>query len=133
MNRQVMRVGWWLVVVACLCAGRAGAQSEAGTIAAVVGTLEVKRGASWQAAGIGVPVFVGDRLRTGVTDRAKIVFADESVLDIAPGTEVSVDAYVFDRPANRFQSLLRLARGKMRAWVSDYYRQPRARYEVQTP
>lgn len=133
MNRTTIKRLTWTVLVVLAIAARAAAQSEAGTVAAVAGTLQVHRAGSWQSASIGVPIFVGDRLRTGSSDRAKIVLADDSVLDIGPDTEVTLDTQIFERPRHRFQSLLRLAKGKIRAWVSDYYREPRARYEVETP
>ncbi|MFQ5667020.1 MAG: FecR domain-containing protein [Candidatus Binatia bacterium] len=123
----------WILVAALLGSTPAQAQSEAGTVAAVVGTLQVRRARIWQNASIGVPVFPGDRLRTGPNDQAKIVFRDDSVLDLAPATVLTVDTQVFDPASHRFASLLRVAKGKIRCWVSEYYRHPRARYEVETP
>jgi hypothetical protein len=125
-----------LLVVALLfsaVAAHAQAPSEVGTVAAVVGRLEIERGGSWRDANVGAAVFVGDRLRTGAKDRGKVVFADDSVLDVGSDTEITIDKLVFDPPAHRFQSLLRLAKGRIRAWVSEYYQEPRARYEVETP
>jgi len=133
MTRAGVKIVVWGLVAAFVIAARVEAQSEAGTVAAVAGALQLQRGGTWQNAGIGVPVFVGDRLRTGATDRAKVVFADDSVLDLGPDTELLLDKQVFDAATHRFQSLLHLAKGKIRAWVSDYYREPRARYEVETP
>lgn len=133
MNRLAIRI--LLCVVGLLLVGRPAvhAQGEAGTVAAVIGKLQIQRAGTWQDARVGVPVFVGDRLRTGAADRAKVVFRDDSVLDVAAKTEISIDKQVFDPDAHRFQSQFRLAVGKIRAWVSDYYREPKARYEVETP
>ena len=111
----------------------AQAQSEAGTIAAVQGTFEVRHGGAWQTATVGLAVSVGDRLRTGADGRGKVVFQDDSVLDLAPNTEFELDSQTFDPGAKRYQSILRLVKGKVRAWVSEYYREPHARYEVETP
>lgn len=133
MIRHGVRIVLWGLVAVFVFAPHAQAQSEAGTVAAVVGTLQLQRGGAWQNAGIGAPVFVGDRLRTSATDRAKVVFSDDSVLDVGPDTEVLLDKQVFDAATHRFQSLLRLAKGKIRAWVSEYYHEPHARYEVETP
>ena len=55
------------------------------------------------------------------------------MLDIAADSEVVLDKQIFDPSAHQFHSLLRLVKGKIRAWVSDYYHEPRARYEVETP
>lgn len=123
----------WVLLLVSVAAARVQAQVEAGTIAALVGKIEIQRGGTWQTGNIGAPVLTGDRLRTGAHDQAKIIFRDDSVIDLAPATEVVLDSQTFDSAAHRYESLLRLAQGKIRAWVSAYYREPRARYEVETP
>src|SRR5215470_10807141 len=133
MKRRVLTSCFWSIVLLLMGAVCVQAQSEAGTVAAVQSPFDVQHGGSWQAASIGLPVFVGDRLRTGASGRGKVVFQDDSVLDIAPNTDVAVEKQVFDPSTHQFQSLVRLAKGKIRAWVSDYYREPHARYEVETP
>lgn len=133
MDRRYGSRSLWLLLVVVSWAARAWAQSEVGTVAAVQGTLQVQRAATWQNGSVGAPIFVGDRLRTGANDAAKIVFRDDSVLDVAPQSELTVDRQAFDADAHRFDTLLRVVKGKVRAWVSEYYRQPRARYEIETP
>jgi hypothetical protein len=133
MSRSTIKNVLWMLLTVFLAASQARAQSEIGTVAAEVGTLQIQRGGAWQDSRVGVPVFVGDRLRTGPNNRAKIVFRDDSVLDIAADSEVVLDKQIFDPSAHQFHSLMRLVKGKIRAWVSDYYREPRARYEVETP
>ena len=109
------------------------AQSEAGMFAAVQGKVEVQRRGNWQDATIGTPFQIGDRMRTGSGDRAKLILRDDSVLDIAPGTEIVVDDMVVDTSQQKIQSAIRLFQGRVRAWVSDAYHQPRAHYEIETP
>jgi hypothetical protein len=133
MNHEVMNRLLGVLAIALGLAVSAQAQSESGTVAAMVGALQIQRAGAWQGGSIGVPVFAGDRLRTGATDQAKIVFREESVLDVAPNTEVLLDTQVFDPATRRLQSLLRLSKGKIRAWVSESYHEARARYEVETP
>jgi len=123
----------WLIMLLLSGAVRAHAQAEVGTVAAVQGPFDVQHGGSWQNASIGLPVFAGDQLRTGASGRGKVVFQDDSVLDLAPNSDVVIEKQIFDPGAHRFQSLIRLVKGKIRAWVSDYYHEPRARYEVETP
>jgi hypothetical protein len=133
MDRRYRSRSLWLLAALLLGAARAWAQVEIGTVAAVQGALQVQRAATWQNGTVGAPIFVGDRLRTGARDAAKIVFRDDSVLDIAPQTDLTVDEQAFDVNAHRFDTLLGVVKGKVRAWVSEYYRQPRARYEIETP
>jgi hypothetical protein len=133
MSRTVLISLVCAIVAAVIPSVPARAQSEAGTVAAVQGTFEVQHAGTWQTARSGLPVFVGDQIRTGADGRGKVVFQDDSVLAVAPNTEIRLDAQVFDPGARKFQSLLHLAGGKIRAWVSDYYHEPRGRYEVETP
>ena len=133
MDRRYGLRSLWLLVGVVLWAARVWAQTEVGTVAAMQGALQVQRAATWQNASVGAPIFVGDRLRTGANDAAKVVFRDDSVLDVAPKSELTVDKQAFDADGRRFDTLLRVVKGKVRAWVSEYYRQPRARYEIETP
>jgi hypothetical protein len=133
MNRRHTATWVAMLTAVVLCATPAWAQSEVGTLAAVGGAPQVQRAGGWQDATRGSPVFIGDRIRTEASDSAKIVFQDDSVLDVAPNTEFTVNKQAFDPSARRFATLLRLVKGKVRAWVSDYYRQPHARYEIETP
>jgi hypothetical protein len=124
----------YLLLALLIVAGRVQAQSEAGAVAALVGTLQIQRGAAgWQSASIGVPVFVGDRFRTGASDRATLVFRDDTVLNLSSDTEAMLDTQAFDEAAGRFQTGVKMTKGKIRAWVGDHYRQPRARFEIETP
>jgi hypothetical protein len=120
------------LAIACVTAVSVEAQ-ETGRVAAILGTVQIARGGMSQMASIGAPVFDGDRLTTGSTDQAKVVFEDDSVIDLGPGTDVLLAKQVFERTSHRLGSLLRLSNGKLRAWVGEAYRGARSRYEVETP
>jgi hypothetical protein len=119
------------LAIACVTAVSVEAQ-ETGRVAAILGTVQITRGGTSQTASIGTPVFAGDRLTTGSTDQAKVVFEDDSVIDLAPGTDVLLAKQVFGRTSHSV-SVLRLSNGKLRVWVGEAYRGPRSRYEVETP
>lgn len=123
----------WAVCLLSLLAVRAEAQSEAGVCAGVQGTVEVQRDGQWEPASIGSPVFVGDRIRTGAQSRVAIVLRDDSVLNVAPNSHLALATQEFDESARHYRSLVELAHGKVRVWVSAYYEAPRARFEVETP
>jgi hypothetical protein len=120
------------LAIACVTSASVRAQ-ETGRVAAILGTMQIARGGVSQMASIGAPVFAGDRLTTGSTDQAKVVFEDDSVIDLGPGTDVLLAKQVFDRTSHHLASLLRLSNGKLRAWVGEAYRGARSRYEVETP
>jgi hypothetical protein len=133
MNQSMIKNAIGLLLLTSIVAARVSAQSEAGTFAGVQGSVEVQHAGVWRTASIGTAVFVGDHVRTGARSRTTIVLRDDSVLDLAPNTEFSLETQEFDESARHYQSLLHVAAGKIRAWVSAYYREPNARYEVETP
>ncbi len=130
---RTQRIHATVILTLIALAGAATAQSETGIVAALRGTLQIQRGGAWQSGSIGAPVFAGDRLRTGAGDQARVVFRDDSLLDLAPGTEVLLLRQVLGETGRHFDSQLRLAQGKLRAWVSDAYHAAHSRYEIETP
>ena len=114
-----------------LCSGALA--EDVGTVAATRGTAEIGRAGTHSAAAVGQPVQLGDELRTGSDGQLRVVFRDDSVIDLAENSSLVVDRQVFDPSASSFSSLMRLVTGKARAFVSEYYRTPGAAYEVQTP
>jgi hypothetical protein len=108
------------------------AAQEIGTVASLEGSAELGSEGDWRSVAISSPVYLGDTLRTGQPGRVRIVFQDDSVLNVGDDSEVVVDEQVFDPEDGSYRSALRLLRGKVRALVSDYYRSPGAEYEVET-
>jgi hypothetical protein len=110
----------------------APAQMQVATFAGVAGTVEVQRGGrgDWQLAPLGSGVFVSDSVRTGAAAFAKLVFADDVVVDLAPSTELTIEHYAGGKGGQR--SLLHLAQGKVEALVSGYGTE-NARFEMETP
>ncbi len=113
----------------------AAAQSEVGTVASVTGVVDVERGKSGPRAPltVGAPVFVGDRIRTGAESEVTVVFGDDSVVDVGEQSDLILEQLTVDREARRYQALLRLQNGKLRATASDYYAEPGTRFEIETP
>jgi hypothetical protein len=136
------KVSAGLVILAVVAAtwphrliAESAAQAETATVAAVVGGAELQRagGGEWQLAVVGSTLFVGDRVRTRPTSHLKLVFQDDSVVDIGPATEFLIESQTFNASARQYRSALKLITGKIRARVSDYYSAPNARYEIETP
>jgi hypothetical protein len=108
------------------------AAAEVGTFAAAEGTTELQHDGRWSPAAIGDPVQVGDAVRTGPDGRARIVFQDDSVLNVGGSSFIVVDRQIFDPEAGGSRSLMKLLRGRVRALVSEYYDRPGSSYEVET-
>jgi hypothetical protein len=85
------------------------------------------------AAAVGMPVQLGDQLATGADGQLRVLFRDDSVLDLSENSSLVVDQQVFDPAGGTFSSLLKLVGGKARSLVSEYYRNPGATYHVETP
>src|SRR6266446_5974475 len=100
-------------LLGCVLAVPVHAQSAAGTFAAVQGTVEVGRGGAWRTAGVGTALLVSDHVRTGAQSRASIVCRDDVVLDLGPNAELTLETQQFDESARRYQTLLRLGKGKL--------------------
>lgn len=123
-----------LIGIGCLMPA-AWAQPEVGTIASVVGAVEVQRGGTgdWQAGLVGTAVFLSDAIRTDDGAIAKLVFVDGSVVDLAEHTNITIERFTADPLAAERRALLRLTAGRARALVGEQYGQPQARYEIETP
>lgn len=115
-----------------LVAGAAAAAQEVGTVATVEGSAEVRRADTWSPATAGTAVHVGDVIRTGQPGRVRVVFQDDSVLNVGDNSQLGIDEQVFDPSAGAPRSLMRLLQGKVRALVSEYYQQTGAAYEIET-
>lgn len=104
-----------------------------GTVAAVRGAAQIGRGGVSTGAAVGMAVQLGDELQTGSDGQLRVVFRDDSVIDLAESSSLVVDQQVFDPAASSFSSLMRLVVGRARAFVGEYYRTPGAAYQLETP
>lgn len=121
------------LLLALLALAAPAAAEEVGTIAGAQGVAEIGRGGTFAPAAVGAAVALGDTLRTG-DGQIRVVFRDDSVLDLAEQSQLVVDTQVFDPAAGRYDSLLRLVQGKARALVNAVYgTTPGAAYEIETP
>jgi ferric-dicitrate binding protein FerR (iron transport regulator) len=118
------------VLVSMPLAARA---AEVGTVAAASGAAEIGRQSSWTDARVGSPVQLGDQLRTGQPGAMRVVFQDDSVLNLANDSLVTVDEQVFDPAGGEARSTFQLLKGRVRALVSEYYDRTGAAYEIETP
>jgi hypothetical protein len=121
------------VLVRLLGPELATAADPTGSVTAVEGQAETMRagGAEWTPLATGAPVFVGDQLRTSPDGKVKLLFNDESVLTLGPGSNLTITEQVAGAaaPVSRFGLLL----GTVRAVVTERYQAPGARFELETP
>lgn len=126
-----------LLAVACalsLSAGAARAAEQVGTVAALEGTAEAQHpgDAAWTPLAPGAAILLGDELRTPADGKLKLLFRDETVLTLAPNTQLTVDEEVAG-PAAKPAAHFTLGAGTARAIVTERYGAPGARFEMETP
>lgn len=114
----------------------AAANGNAGQVVAIWGGVDIERADAAAPAGPVVPgtiIAEGDRLTTGAGDRAKIVLAEHSVVDLAPDTEIVLRRQAADPATGRFDSLIEVVRGKVRARLEAAAVGTDTLYQVETP
>jgi FecR-like protein len=110
----------------------ARSQERVGAVTEVEGQAEVLHaGASvWGPLAPGDPILLGDELRTRPDAKLRVVLREDSVLTLAPGSQLAVtEQLVAPAAVSRFQLLL----GTIKAIVTERYSEPNARFEVATP
>ena len=131
-----MPAGLALVVAFLVSAvGNATAQGDAGTVASVLGAVQVRRvGAeAWEQTQPGTSFETEADLRTGPRSAAPIVLHDGSVLEMAAATEISAVQVAQVPTGKRFLSLVRLLEGKLHVLVGEQYGLEGSRFEVRLP
>ena len=106
--------------------------ADAGRIVSMEGTVEIGRAGSFSAVETGAVVQTGDTIRTGDPGRARILFIDDSVLNVGDASTLVVDETVFDPNKGAASTMINLLGGKVRALVSEYYSGSQATYRIET-
>lgn len=122
----------WLFAVTTLLGASVVPAQTVGNIATMEGTVEIGRAGTWTPATPGATVEQGDVLRTGRPGRVRVVLPDNSVLKLGDGSELVMSEQVYDPAHAQGGSVVNVVRGKVRAIVSDYYKQPTTHFRVQT-
>lgn len=109
----------WAVAALILffCCGLAGpsrAMERAqvvGTIKTVTGEAFVERLAEQLPAVVGDPLLEGDTLVTGRDSALGVIFRDDTLLSLGPGSRVTIDKFVFDPAHEDLDFLTRVNKG----------------------
>ncbi len=111
------------VVLALVLAGEARA-AVVGAFSQVEGKVDILRQGKLPGVSARVQdqVEAGDFIRTKSRSRAQVRFVDDTVLTIAPGSLVAIDAYLFDAAQSRRQAVLQVFRGLVHCVVNRLYK-----------
>jgi hypothetical protein len=87
---------------------------------------------SWTEAEIGMPLEVGDSIKTGDDSSAKITFFDGSTIELQAGTEIEIAALYISADTGSTTITLEQTIGNTISRVTKLL-DPASRYEVETP
>jgi hypothetical protein len=124
-----------LLAVVAVFAGGAMAQEEVGTLASVLGVVQVQRPGSetWEQVQVGAPVLEGEQIRTGSRSAARIVFDEGSVVEMGASTLLKATRLALAPVGKRYLSLVSLLEGKLHVLVGEQYGVEGSHFEVETP
>jgi hypothetical protein len=117
MTRHGIGIPAWALAAALAVALPPGAAAQDGAVIATVKTLSGAAFIVDGATGARSPAAVGAHLRAGdrlVTDKdgaMGVTFADETVLSLGPSSEIAVERFAYDPPADDYGFAARIARG----------------------
>ena len=77
--------------------------------------------------------FFQDVYETGPDARAKLLFADDSIITIGPGTKLALTESIYNPANNQRSAVVSLVSGKARALVGKAFSGSGSKFEVHTP
>jgi len=82
-----------------------------GQIQTLKGTATILRNGATVAAGVSVPVYRGDTVRTDKSGSVGIVLTDDSSFSLGPNSEIVLKDYLFNPKEGKFAMITRMAKG----------------------
>jgi ferric-dicitrate binding protein FerR (iron transport regulator) len=119
------------VAIFLLIAPAAMAQTTAGSISAVTGTVGIQRAGRTVPATYGTAIMVGDRIVTGADGRVTVTLSDSSQLEVTESSTLVVDQNTLSPTGTRVSTKVTLLGGLVRSIVSPTATSPN--FEVHTP
>ncbi len=132
-----MRSRLWavlVILVVLVLAPQAGWAGPVGAFTLAEGSVELLRQGRLPAlrAKVRDPVEPGDLIRTKSEARAQVQFLDDSVLVIAPGSSVTIEAYAYERAAGQREAVLKVLRGLVHCTVTRLIKTARPDFLLKT-
>jgi hypothetical protein len=92
-------------------AAAAGAAEPAGMVKTLRGEVSLERAGRQQPAALGMPVFAGDRLRTGPDGAVGVTLRDDTRLAAGPGSSLLISDFRFDTTTQEGNLLVAMLKG----------------------
>jgi hypothetical protein len=122
----------WMLVAALAWAGTAMA-ADIGQIKVSKGDVQIQRGATKQAAKVGMGIQSSDVVLTGADGSAGITFTDNSLMSVGPNSVFAIDRYSFDSTTHSGEFEGSLRRGKIAAVSGKMVKQSPEAMKIRTP
>ena len=127
---RLMRTSAFAFLCLCLCVGAAAAATLAGSVVGLSGAVELDRGGQRYSLRIGDAVYTDDTVQVPTGAKLKLRMSDGSILSLAPGSAMRIDAYAVDGSGQRQSAALSLGSGLLRSVTAPVARP--AVFEVNT-
>lgn len=109
-----MRPRAYALLIALLCSPPVFAQQTAapiGHIQNMTGAVSIERGGSTLPGLAGMPLLLGDQIRTGKPGSAGIVLTDDTTISLGSGSALALDDYAFDPNKGKFALAMKMLKG----------------------
>ena len=130
-----IRIGLMLAIMLVLSVGlaslAAAAESPAGRVELVTGSVSLLRGGASSVVKTADPVLVDDTLTTAPDGHAVVRFADDTLLVLGQSSKAKIDTYVYGGPSSRL--LFKFAKGSFRAITGKIVQVNPQAFNMQTP
>jgi len=122
-----------LVLAAALAMAGTAMAADIGQVKVSKGDVQIQRGATKQAAKVGMGIQASDVLLTGSDGSAGLTFTDNSLVSVGPNSVFAIDRYSFDTTthAGEFEGSLR--KGKLAAVSGKMVKQSPEAMKIRTP
>lgn len=132
---NMRQISKWAIALCLVCAAPAYAAERAGEVSSVVGAAVVTdaQGAS-RAVAQGMPLHVGDVLKTSGDGRVHLRMVDDALLSLRPDSELRIAGYTY-RPGAPSENRIRfdLLRGTVRSVTGKGGEMAKDKFRMNTP
>jgi hypothetical protein len=122
-----------LMLVAALAWAGTAMAADIGQVKVSKGDVQIQRGASKQAAKVGMGIQASDVVLTGTDGSAGITFTDNSLVSVGPNSVFAIDKYSFDTTTHAGEFEGSLKKGKLAAVSGKMVKQSPEAMKIRTP
>ena len=78
-------------------------------------------------------VFQHDVIKAGADSSAKVLLDDNTLLSVTENSQVEITEYIYDPDTAKRSTILKMAQGKLKVLVAEFYAATGSRFEIHTP